>query len=54
MASFAAAVTGEDARAVREYVITLAIEAKAAQDARDAATAARAAAAAQEADAHTQ
>jgi mono/diheme cytochrome c family protein len=55
MASFAAAVTSEDAQAVREYVITLAIEAKAAQDARDAATAARAAAAAaQEAEAHTE
>jgi PQQ-dependent dehydrogenase (methanol/ethanol family) len=37
MASFAAAVTPDDARAVREYVITLAIDAKAAQDAARAA-----------------
>ncbi|WP_428101120.1 PQQ-binding-like beta-propeller repeat protein [Candidatus Rariloculus sp.] len=43
MASFAEALTPEDATAVREYVITLAIEAKAAEDAEQAAAAAQAA-----------
>ena len=42
MASFAEALTLEDATAVREYVITLAIEAKAAEDAEQAAAAAQA------------
>jgi alcohol dehydrogenase (cytochrome c)/quinohemoprotein ethanol dehydrogenase len=46
MASFAAAMTPADTAAVRAYVITLAIEAKAAQDAAEAASAAAAAASA--------
>jgi quinohemoprotein ethanol dehydrogenase len=54
MVSFASQVTPEDARAIREYVITLAIQEKALQDAAAARTAAAAARAAQQNAGETQ